>query len=1427
MKKIFALLLSVAMVTSLFVGVAFAAAPTVTFYPITAATNVAVSVNPTITFNVPVRFIDDRALTTVLAWTGLSLERVTAPAAAVPFTVTIGQNDTVLTVVPSSPLVHGVQYRLTVREGAFESVLSPHTAVATTSTLFTTVATPAVTGVTFSTPLRLDDNLTITFAQAIRDAATDVTPTGAHLSDNSRVTLATAATPLTLLPVTGTIAGDVITLNPTSNLVAGTEYIISVLAGAFENNAAPHTAVPLATATFTVAGRTGNAITSYPLAGNIGVNINSQLRTVRVFMPLATTLSGLAATLATDVVASPGASVVLTTASAGTWDFDTAAVYTVTAENGTAVTWNVFVAHPLFLNASVSGTPALGGSVAISGSINDAMSIATSRTYRLAVQRRAFTPDATWGNVVIHDVVIGASVASAQFNFIQSFTEAGDYRLAIVDGDVLGTARAISITGVTTTHTIGTIAEGALTVTPSITDVTWGLDGKVTVPLTISHLDAAGNVVHITDPALVGLTALYGATTVPSANIATGVRRAGTNIIDYTFTNPGTMPTGVLAITVTQGAIRRGTASVNLVQRGALNATVTPSPAFAVGTATNLTVVPFDLAGRKASETGAGFAYTITTVTGPFAAQLPVIRTTTADVTFASLTPRHGGTVTTTVVFYDAGHNVIQTLVREFTVAGPRIELPATVVRRNDVTTLRAIVTDAAGNRINNARVTFHGAANMFATRNALGTFVNVADTALPVTGLLATQPAGRSVINGEYSVDVTLRAVGNIRVQVETPTLHADGVQIIWTTVADWTNAIVVAPTLGYTVTVDHTLLAGLGVDEVANVTVRDTAGVAITSGVVFSSNDPTLTAVEQLVVSGGIHVGAGVWRVPLRIARAGTRTLTVTNTAGTIAGTATITAVAPVVAVTPDGGLLTTDFNDTITVTVTDPRTNTVISLPIAVAQLGVLAPNEVSLATATVRAIHHRAVGATSWTAASSFTASSQQFRINAAPTAAAARTIAGVVQAPQVRVSVASGAANVDLALANATIAVTPAEFTFGRRSTATVRILNARGTAIAGTIVVSGAASLAATDVTADGLSLEVTPVAVGTGGVINPSHVRFTVTPVLPTGVTTPVTTDIVTTVPVVAAPADTVAPVITTNAPATTTAASVQVTISATDDVGVTRIIVDGVEVVVLPAATQAVVRNLPLVVGGNTFVVQAADAAGNVVTQTITITRTAPPAPPADTAAPIIEVTVPAVTTEATAVVTVTVRDAVNIAANGIIFDGAVIPGFVSREQIFTRTVNLREGMNIFTVAAQDAAGNVATRTIAVERRTPPAPVSHVITIGRANPAIGLDVPANVRNGRLMVPFRWFGERILEATVDYRVVGTAEIVTLVKGNISVELTLNSTIAKVNGTPVSLDVAAFATGGRTLVPARFLAETFGYTVNWNPADDSVTISKR
>lgn len=206
-------------------------------------------------------------------------------------------------------------------------------------------------------------------------------------------------------------------------------------------------------------------------------------------------------------------------------------------------------------------------------------------------------------------------------------------------------------------------------------------------------------------------------------------------------------------------------------------------------------------------------------------------------------------------------------------------------------------------------------------------------------------------------------------------------------------------------------------------------------------------------------------------------------------------------------------------------------------------------------------------------------------------------------------------------------------------------------------------------------------------------------------------------------------------------------------------------------------------------------------------------------DTVKPEIKATVTATVDGIVVAGTITDNTLVNrLVINNL--DVVIIPaGTVNFNHILpanTKTVN---------IMAFDIANNGALLTLAAPAL--PAAPKTVITIGKANPAIGLDQPANVKNGRLMLPFRWFGEKILEATVDYKVVGSAEIVTLHKGSTHIELTLNSTIAKVNGVPVALDVAPYATGGRTLVPARFLAETFGFEVVWNPVNDEVTITKK
>lgn len=56
------------------------------------------------------------------------------------------------------------------------------------------------------------------------------------------------------------------------------------------------------------------------------------------------------------------------------------------------------------------------------------------------------------------------------------------------------------------------------------------------------------------------------------------------------------------------------------------------------------------------------------------------------------------------------------------------------------------------------------------------------------------------------------------------------------------------------------------------------------------------------------------------------------------------------------------------------------------------------------------------------------------------------------------------------------------------------------------------------------------------------------------------------------------------------------------------------------------------------------------------------------------------------------------------------------------------------------------------------------------------------------------------------------------------VVLPLNGT-ARVNGQPVSLDTPAYIANGQTMIPLRFMAETFGAQVSWDPSDREVRIS--
>ena len=109
-----------------------------------------------------------------------------------------------------------------------------------------------------------------------------------------------------------------------------------------------------------------------------------------------------------------------------------------------------------------------------------------------------------------------------------------------------------------------------------------------------------------------------------------------------------------------------------------------------------------------------------------------------------------------------------------------------------------------------------------------------------------------------------------------------------------------------------------------------------------------------------------------------------------------------------------------------------------------------------------------------------------------------------------------------------------------------------------------------------------------------------------------------------------------------------------------------------------------------------------------------------------------------------------------------------------------------------------------------------------------IEFDVPPQIVNGRTMIPFRYVANAF-GAEVDYIEENGEQIITADLRDMHLTMVVGKATATLkdgNSEKVlSFDVAPFiADGGRTLVPARFIAETFGCYVGWNGTDKEVII---
>lgn len=110
-------------------------APITTILPANAATNMATTINPTISFNEAIRLMDDNSITNSNVDALVELRLNNASGAIVPFDATISGN--IITIIPSSNLNNGQLYYVSLLPNSVED-LSNNAVITTQSTTFTT-----------------------------------------------------------------------------------------------------------------------------------------------------------------------------------------------------------------------------------------------------------------------------------------------------------------------------------------------------------------------------------------------------------------------------------------------------------------------------------------------------------------------------------------------------------------------------------------------------------------------------------------------------------------------------------------------------------------------------------------------------------------------------------------------------------------------------------------------------------------------------------------------------------------------------------------------------------------------------------------------------------------------------------------------------------------------------------------------------------------------------------------------------------------------------------------------------------------------------------------------------------------------------------------------------------------------------------------
>jgi hypothetical protein len=149
--------------------------------------------------------------------------------------------------------------------------------------------------------------------------------------------------------------------------------------------------------------------------------------------------------------------------------------------------------------------------------------------------------------------------------------------------------------------------------------------------------------------------------------------------------------------------------------------------------------------------------------------------------------------------------------------------------------------------------------------------------------------------------------------------------------------------------------------------------------------------------------------------------------------------------------------------------------------------------------------------------------------------------------------------------------------------------------------------------------------------------------------------------------------------------------------------------------------------------------------------------------------------------------------------------------------------DGPLTVAVVASDAAGNTATRTLAVTVQSTKLIQMQVgATTALVNgEVVVLQTGPVIRSGSTLVPLRFVAETFgITPVWD----GVFQIIDLPFGSHTIRLQIGLRFAGVDGKRVSLDAAPILLNGITLVPLRFIAETLGAEARWEAATRTIII---